>query len=203
MIVLPFTTIDDALRACEHVRSVRNSGGVIVVPTETLYGLAADPASPGAVARIERMKARPPGMGLLVLCAGMEQVQQLVEVPERWSNELATIWPAALTVILKARGPYPAATQGTLAVRVPRHEPLRALLASVGPLTGTSANRHAGPTARTPNEVVLQLAEPPDLVLDGGDAPGGKPSTIIDLTLATPRLIRHGGWNPHGLWKTL
>ncbi|NOZ79902.1 MAG: threonylcarbamoyl-AMP synthase [Acidobacteria bacterium] len=203
MITLPFETLDDAVRASLDVRRIRGAGGVIVLPTETFYGLGADPASPEAVARIARMKARPAGMGILVLCAGIEQVERLAEVPDRWRLTLEKTWPAPVTVILPARTALPAATGGTVAVRVPAHGPLRALLEVAGSLTGTSANRHGRPAPLMAVEAAATLVEPPDLVLDGGRTPGGSPSTIIDLSGDVPRLVRRGAWRPTDLWKTL
>ncbi len=203
MTILPLETPNDSEHAAAEARRIRAAGGVILIPTETFYGLGADPAAPDAVARIERMKNRPSGMGMPVLCAGMEQVRMLVEVPARWRAELEKIWPAALTVILSVRTPLPAAIGGTLAVRVPGHESLRALLETTGPLTGTSANCHGSEAPSTVDEAMAQLMKPPDLVLDGGRTPGGQPSTIVDLSGDEPRLVRPGAWRPTGLWKTL
>ena len=203
MIVLPFETLDDASRAAATAGEIRAAGGVIVLPTETFYGLGSDPASAEAIAKIVRMKERPAGMGMPVLCSGIEQVEKLAEIPEQCWPPLVETWPAVLTVILPARTALPAATRGTVAVRVPAHAQLRALLETVGPLTGTSANRHGEPAPQTGLAAATGLSVPPDLVLDGGPTAGGEPSTIIDLTGASPRLVRRGAWHPRGLWKTL
>jgi len=192
MRVLPFHDNGDVLAVLAEVRGVLAPGGVIVVPTETFYGLAADPASSVAVERILRMKGRPAEMALPILAADWDQVESLVEVPDRWRPRLAKEWPGALTVILPARAVLPVSRYGTLAVRIPGRDPLRTLLAAVGPLSGTSANRHGMPPATTALEAAEGLLEAPDLVLDGGPATGRLGSTIIDLTGPDPVLLRDG-----------
>jgi Sua5/YciO/YrdC/YwlC family protein len=191
MKILPFATPSDLEAALPAVRRVLASGGVLAVPTETFYGLAADPASERALAKLLRMKGRPPEMGVPVLAADLDQVEQLAEIPAAWRERLEAVWPAPLTVVLPARVPLAAARRSTLAVRVPDHALLRALLAATGPLTGTSANRHGQPPAVTA-AAAAELAEPPDLVLDGGPTPGGPGSTIVDLTGGEPARLREG-----------
>ncbi len=188
---------DDVRAAARALGEVAAAGGVALVPTETYYGLAADPASPEGVDRVYRLKDRPGGMPLPVLCADWGQVESLVEVPAPYRVRLSRSWPGPLTVVLPARRPLPASPGGTLAVRIPGHDLLRALLYLVGPLTGTSANRHGAPPAREVGPAVAGLAGEPELVLDGGLTPGGPPSTLVDLTGAVPRVLRPGpvGWS--------
>jgi tRNA threonylcarbamoyl adenosine modification protein (Sua5/YciO/YrdC/YwlC family) len=127
-----------------------------------------------------------------VLCADWQQVERLVEVPERFRVKLSRIWPAALTVVLAVREPLPAAAGGTLAVRIPGHPALRALLYRSGPVTGTSANGHGRPPCVTIDDAVGSLTSEPDLALDAGRTAGGDPSTIVDLTGDRPRVVRPG-----------
>ena len=95
-------------------------------------------------------------------------------------------------MVLRARRPLPAGTAGTLAVRIPGHDLLRALLYLTGPLTATSANRHGGPPGTTLEAALLGLDGEPDLALDGGPTPGGVASTLVDLTGSEPRVLRVG-----------
>lgn len=189
---LTFTTNEQIVAAVAEAHDVVRGGGVLLLPTESFYGLGADVFSEAGIARICVMKDRTPELGLPVLCADWQQIVELVDVPERFRVRLSRIWPAPLTVVLPARNETAAARAGTLAVRIPAHEALRALLYRTGPLTGTSANRHGRPPCTEIDEVLGSLIEDPDLVLDAGSAPGGEPSTLVDLTGIEPRLLRPG-----------
>lgn len=189
---IPFSEREHVRAAAEAVSAMKARSGVAVVPTETFYGLAADPADPRAVASVFRLKGRPEGMPLPVLAADWKQVERLVEIPGMHRVRLSRTWPGPLTVILPARRPLPAGTSGTLAVRIPGHDLLRALLYLVGPLTATSANRHGRPPCTTLEASLRELVGEPDLALDGGPTRGGVPSTLVDLTGAEPRVLRVG-----------
>jgi L-threonylcarbamoyladenylate synthase len=182
----------DAAAAGRAVAAVVAGGGVVLLPTETFYGLAANPFDHCGVARVLAAKGRPPELALPVLCSDWQQLEALVEVPQAHRPRLARIWPGALTVVLPCRAPLAAAPAGTLAVRIPGHALLRAVLYRAGPLTGTSANRHGQPPCVDPDEALASVVEPPDLVLDGGRTPGGAASTLVDLTGAEPRVLREG-----------
>jgi tRNA threonylcarbamoyl adenosine modification protein (Sua5/YciO/YrdC/YwlC family) len=166
--------------------------GVILLPTETFYGLAADPTDPDAVDRVFAAKGRPRELALPVLCCDWQQLGLLVHVPERFRVRLSRVWPAALTAILPALDRLPAAPAGTVAVRLPGHAMLRSVLYRTGPLTGTSANRHGRPACVEPEAALAALATAPDLVLDGGRTAGGAASTLVDLTGDEPRILRQG-----------
>src|SRR5262245_52982706 len=118
-------------------------GGVAAVPTETFYGLAADPMSASGVGRIFDLKGRNASDSLLVLLASREQLAELpIVAPPGLLDRFVALWPAPLTVVFPLRAPIPAsADRATLGVRIPAHEPLRRLLARIGPVTGTSLNR--------------------------------------------------------------
>jgi L-threonylcarbamoyladenylate synthase len=189
---LPFYEDPDAAAAGREVAAVVAGGGVVLLPTETFYGLAANPFDQGAVSRVLAAKGRPQELALPVLCSDWQQLEALVEVPEVHRPRLSRIWPGALTVVLPCRAPLPAAPAGTLAVRIPGHAMLRAVLYRAGPLTGTSANRHGSPPCVDPDEALASVLEPPDLLLDGGRTPGGAASTLVDLTGAEPRVLREG-----------
>ncbi len=131
-------------------------------------------------------------MPLPVLAANWRQVEQLVEVPERFRTNLEASWPGPLTAVLHSRHPVAASPGPTIAVRIPGHDLLRALLDRVGPVTGTSANRHGRPAPVTANEALVSLNGAPHLVLEGGRTEGGGPSTVVSLTGEQPRLLRSG-----------
>lgn len=192
MIRLPFVEGGDVLEAIEAGRATIDQGGVLLVPTESYYGLGADPWNESGVDKIFSMKARPAELGVPVLCADWQQVESLVEIPERFRIKLARLWPAALTVVLPTVAEVAAARTGTLAVRIPDHAELRALLYRLGPLTGTSANRHGEPPSTTVDGALASLAEAPDLVLDAGPTAGGKTSTLVDLSRGEPEILRPG-----------
>lgn len=192
MIRLPFVESGDVAEAVQAGRAVIVQGGVLLLPTESFYGLGADPRSETGVARVFSMKERPAELGLPVLCADWKQLETLVVVPETFRVRLARLWPAALTVVLPTVGEVPAARSGTLAVRIPGHAEVRALLYQLGPLTATSANRHGDPPFTTVDGALASLAEPPDLVLDAGATAGGMVSTLVDLSRREPEILRPG-----------
>ena len=192
MVRLPFVGPDDVADAIKACREEVANGGVLLLPTESFYGLGVDPKNAGAVGRVFSLKDRPSELSLPVLCADWQQVESLVEVPERYRVKLGRLWPAALTVVLPAIGGIPAARGDTLAVRIPAHAELRALLYGVGPLTGTSANRHGSPPVVTVDEALSSLADLPDVALDGGATAGGEVSTLVDLSRGQPEILRAG-----------
>lgn len=198
MRTIPFTEPEHGRDAAEATVDVVRRAGVVLVPTETFYGLAADPASEASVEAVHRLKRRPPDRALPVLCADHDQVASLVDLPDRFRVRLGRIWPGPLTAVLRLRRPLAACPDGTVAVRIPAHGLLRAVLYRTGPLTGTSANRHGEPPRSTATEAAASLDGTPDLVLDGGPTAGGLASTVVDLTGPEPRVLRHGPveWEP-------
>ena len=168
------------------------------MPTETFYGLAADPTSPTGVERVRALKGRDGSKPLLVLFASREQLAPLgVAAGGDALDPYFAIWPAPLTVVLPIARPIPASL-GTLSlgVRMPAHAGLRALLARTGPVTGTSWNRAGEPPRADPD--APGGAGEIDLLVDGGKTPGGAPSTLLDATVSPPRVLREGAfrWRP-------
>jgi L-threonylcarbamoyladenylate synthase len=169
-------------------------GGVVAIPTESSYGLAALPTSAAGVAAVYRIKARTHGKPLPVVVAGLDQLRALgLDPGHPLVQAVAAFWPGPLTVALplgEAGGavPDPAAAAGgsTLAVRVPGHPRLLELLAALGHgLTATSANRSGGEPILDPEEVAWLLAgEPSAMVVDDGILPGGPPSTLVAAVAA-------------------
>jgi len=192
MIRLPFSDSREIKDAVGKAAGVVAAGGVVLIPTESHYGLGVDPRQPEAVEKIIALKGRPEGLALPVVCSDWDQVESLVNVPDPHRFKLARIWPAALTVVAGRRRPVAASSTETLAVRIPDHDGLRALLYRVGPLTATSANRHGEPPNPTVESALDSLLGAPDLVLDAGDLAGGSVSTIMDLSSEEAREIRSG-----------
>lgn len=159
-------------------------GGVVAFPTDTVYGLGADAADDLAQRRIFQIKGRPVGMPLILMAAAESQLAGWVHLDSRAEEVIRRWWPGPLTVILHAKG------GGTLGVRIPNHEIALELLRASGPLMTTSANLHGKDPAMTAGEA----AELPGLtaILDGGPAPGGTASTVLDLTGPEPHILREG-----------
>ena len=166
----------------EPLRALLDRGGVLAIPTESSYGLAADPWNPEGIARVYRLKGRDAGKALPLVAADLAQVAALGVEPESPElARLARVWPAPLSAVLAVRGQLPvAAPDGTVAVRIPAHAGLRGLLAALGrPLTATSANRSGEPPVLDPDEAERLLAGEDAAVVDGGRLRGGPPSTLV------------------------
>jgi L-threonylcarbamoyladenylate synthase len=188
----------DNVRDClETAAEVVASGGVVLIPTESFYGLGVDPRSASAVERVIELKSRPDTLGLPVVCCDWEQVDTLVEIPAGHRVKLSRIWPAALSAVAPCRERVAAARAMTLAVRIPDHDHLRALLYRVGPLTATSANGHGASPEVEVKAALSSLRGTPDLILDAGELTGGRVSTIVDLSSEDGEVIRPGavGWD--------
>ncbi len=192
MIRLRFVDPSDTKNALGAVAEVVASGGVVLIPTESYYGLGVDPGRPEAIERVFALKGRPDGLALPVVCSDWGQVDSLVRIADAHRVRLSRIWPAALTVVAPRRARVAAPSTATLAVRIPGHDMLRAVLYRVGPLTATSANRHGESPSMTTESALRSLLGSPDLVLDSGELAGGQVSTMIDLSSDEVREIRPG-----------
>lgn len=178
------------------VRCLRE-GGVVAIPTDTLYGLSADAFNPDAIERVFAIKERPEGLALPVLLAGFEQLPSVVSDVSQSVEILAeAYWPGPLTLVLRrAAGLPPRLTAGgpTVAARVPAHPIPRELARLLGrPITGTSANISGAPDPRTLDALRAQVGERVDYLIGCGPVPAGTASTIVDLTGDTPKLLREG-----------
>ena len=172
-------------------------GGIVAMPTDTLYGLAANPFSLPALAAIRQIKERPADRAIPLVAADVDQIAATLGVLPMLARLLAArFWPGPLTMLMLAPERLPAeVTGGTgrVGVRVPAHAVTRALCAACDmPLTATSANKSGLPATNDPAAVAASLGIGLDVLLDAGVTPGGPPSTIIDVTDATPRVIRQG-----------
>jgi L-threonylcarbamoyladenylate synthase len=189
-------TLNASREEVSALRELLAKGGVVAIPTETFYGLAADPWSEEAVRRIAEIKGRDSVKALPVLFASRAQLERIgVDAPRDVLETYFQIWPAPLTVVLPVREKI-AASRGTrnLGIRMPADRRLRALLERVGPLTGTSVNRSGSPPLDDPNAVEAIFRRDIDWLVDGGKTPGGKPSTVVDATSAPPQILRAGAY---------
>jgi tRNA threonylcarbamoyl adenosine modification protein (Sua5/YciO/YrdC/YwlC family) len=175
-------------------------GAVVGVPTDTVYGLAVDPAQPEAVARLFALKGRPRDVPLPVLVAGPAQVALVAGDLEPAAAELAArFWPGPLTLVVPRRRGFtadlggPPAARQTIGVRWPEHPVIGALCELLGPLAVTSANLHGAAPAATAEAVVSAFAgaDQPVVVLDGGTC-GGAPSTVVECRGPASRCLREG-----------
>jgi L-threonylcarbamoyladenylate synthase len=172
-------------------------GGVVALPTDTLYGLAADPFSRAAVARVFDVKGRAAERALPLIAADAAQVAAHLGALGGVGDRLAQrFWPGPLTLLVAAPpaiAPDVAGGTGRVGVRVPADGVARAICAIAGrPVTATSANISGEPAPSDPDEVERTLGDRIDLLIDTGPTRGGAPSTIVDVTGETPALVRAG-----------
>ncbi len=189
---------DAAQRATGIVEAATSlrKGDLVVMPTDTVYGLAADAFSPPAVAGLLAAKGRGRQMPPPVLVGTVRAATALVEgLNESGKDLIEEFWPGGLTLILRANRNLIwdlGDTKGTVAVRMPLHEIALELLKEVGPLAVSSANRSGAPPATTAAAAQEQLGDAVAVYLDGGPCLGELPSTIVNLTSSVPRLVRAG-----------
>ena len=184
----------EALRAAAE--AVRR-GGVIAYPTETVYGLGADPFCEAAIDRVFGLKGRDAAKALILLIRGDLDLPRVAsEVPETARRLMAAFWPGPLTLVLKASPHLPKLLLGggdTVAVRVSSHPIARAITDLVaGPVTSTSANRSGQLPARSAADVSTIFGDGIDLIVDGGPSPDDRPSTVVDVSGTLPILLREG-----------
>ncbi len=173
------------------------SGGVIAYPTDTFYGLGADPRNGSAVRRLFNIKGRQKDQPILLLMADSNNIGEwAAEVPSRAEELMKRYWPGPLTLIFTAKPdvlPEITAGTGTIGLRVPANALTRDLIRFIGhAMTGTSANLTGQPSPCTAHEAARAIGALVDLILDGGETAGGKPSTVVDASTDTPRVVREG-----------
>ena len=172
------------------------TGLLVVLPTDTVYGVAADAFAPVAVTALLEAKGRGRDMPVPVLVGARSTLDGLAdEVPAIARTLVQSFWPGALTLVVRSAPTLLwdlGETRGTVAVRMPQHPVALAVLEETGPLAVSSANRSGLPAALDAAEAARQLGTAVDVYLDGGELPGGGASTIVDLTGARPRLLRAG-----------
>lgn len=172
-------------------------GGLVAFPTDTVYGLGAHPLMENAVKKIYEVKGRPEEKALPLLLADNSQLELTAREISGAARRLAErFFPGALTLVLFKSDAIPDWVTGgdkKVALRVPDHNVPRALARALGfPIIGTSANRSGFPAACDALEVMEQIGNDIDLLLDGGPCPGGTPSTVLDITIMPPKIVREG-----------
>jgi L-threonylcarbamoyladenylate synthase len=192
--ILPLqAALEPAGRA--HLSAILAAGGVAAIPTESSYALAVSPFHEGALRTLFDTKGRSERKPLLVLIGALSQLSSLVsDVPPPAELLHHTFWPGPLTIVFPASPSLPAlltAGTGTIGIRQPALPPLCELLAHVGPLTGTSANRSGHPPLCRAEDLRVHLGDDVDIIVEAGTTPGGLPSTVIDGR-APVRVLREG-----------
>jgi L-threonylcarbamoyladenylate synthase len=194
--ILRLRKMDVSQREIQKGVKILQKDGVIAFPTDTVYGLGADAFNSTAVERIYEIKNRPKYRQFPLLIADVKQLTTLAEpIPEIAWFLARRFWPGGLTLVLSKKDSVPAylASRPTIAVRIPNHPVCQALIKHLGnPLIGTSANISGQPAALTAEEVEHQLGGKIDLIINGGQCPGGKESTIVDITHKPPVILRQG-----------
>jgi L-threonylcarbamoyladenylate synthase len=183
--------------AMKAAGKIITGGGVVIYPTETVYGLGANALDPKAVGRVFRVKGRGPDKPLIVLARDFGQIKKLVSEIPPWARTLMGLfWPDGLTLIMSASPSVPRellAGGTSIAVRISGHPVVRALMQVIGvPLISTSANRSGRKAPVTAAAARREMGDRVDLIIDGGPADGGKPSTILDVRTESVQLVRSG-----------
>jgi L-threonylcarbamoyladenylate synthase len=187
---------------------VLRAGGIVALPTDTVYGIACDLRAPGGVERLFTAKSRPADRAIMLLLDEPAQAPRIGVIGEAARVLAEAFWPGGLTLVVPRRPDVrlPAAlTAGvpTIGLRAPDHACPRALARAIGPMPTTSANVSGRPEAGDAQAIVEQLGDSVDLVLDGGPTRGGPASTVVDCTAERPRLIRSGAVDPGRLAEVL
>lgn len=196
------------LSALSRIAGILKSGEVIAYPTETFYGLGADASNPAAVDRIFDIKGRDQKNPIPLIIGNMEMLAGLVlDVPGNAAKLIEKFWPGPLTLVFAAAASVnPALTGGTgkIGIRLSGSPVARKLSEVIaGPLTATSANLSGAAECVSAAEVVRGLNDRISTVVDGGETPGGKGSTVIDITVEPPRIFRHGAVPAEAIGCTL
>ncbi|HVK29906.1 MAG TPA: L-threonylcarbamoyladenylate synthase [Nocardioides sp.] len=194
--LFPTETDEEREAALEAAGQAVRLGRLVVLPTDTVYGVGADAFDPSAVTRLLAAKGRGREMPPPVLVGTKGTLEALAtRVPSYVAPLVEQFWPGALTIVCHQQPSLQwdlGETRGTVAIRMPDHDLARALLDRTGPLAVSSANITGQPAAVDAGTALDMLGEAVAVVVDGGTAPGGVPSTIIDATGPRPRLLRAG-----------
>jgi len=199
--------VDNLLNELEKAFAALDKGGVVIFPTDTLYGLGADVFSLPAIQRIFAIKGRPSELALPVLVAGLDQVDAVALPMNAQAQQLAErFWPGPLTLVMRRSLDLPDLVTGgadTVAVRMPAHRIPLALARRLGrPITGTSANLSGSPDLLDLDSIESQLGNLVDYITRSGPAPEGTGSTVIDITSDEPRLLREGAISLEEIMET-
>lgn len=176
--------------------SVIRSGGVVAVPTDTVYGIACSVENSNAIQSLYQIKIRESIKAIPVLIADMNQIDLVAKSLNENTRKLAqTFWPGALTLIVLKNDSLPLnlTIHPTVGVRIPDHDWLRAIMRETGPLAATSANISGEASPSTASQVLDQLNGRIELIIDGGECKGGISSTVVDCSGEEIKILREGG----------
>ena len=185
-------TVTDAF---EEAAEILRNGGVVALPTDTVYGLCARADDTAAVERIYAIKQRDPPQAMPIFVASMQQAETIGVMHDQAFALAKAFWPGALTIVVPKQPSYESralAGHDSAALRIPGDARLRALCEQAGPLTGTSANIAGREECHTAAEVRDQLGDAVDLIVDAPVDAAGQPSTIVDCTQNPPAVVRQG-----------
>ncbi len=196
MLILPLKENNHSEVFAEALRVLKN-GGIVAYPTESFYALGVTATDGDAVKRLFELKKRPAEKPLPIIVGDMETLGAIVKsIPEQAKRLMKRYWPGPLTLIFEGLDSIPALlTGGTgkVAVRIPgRSAALDLAEALKIPLTATSANPSSQPPAEYPDAIINYFGDNVDLIIDAGKTPGGRPSTIVDLTVSPFTILREG-----------
>ena len=181
---------------CIAAAQCLKSGGIVAVPTDTVYGLGADPFNASAVQRLYTLKGRPDGKPIPLVLSSVEDVHRVAQnLPDYFFHLTDRFWPGGLTIIVEAKNLLPVLTAGgnTVGVRIPNNPLLLEILRVFGgPSAITSANLSGEPPATSAQEIGEELASRIDVIVDGGKTSGPIPSTVYDISVSPPLIRRHG-----------
>ena len=181
----------------QEAAGITANGGVVIFPTQSLYGLGANALDPRAVDRIFTIKNRPPEKPVLILVDNISDLDELVrEIPPAAVRIMNACWPGGVTLVCHAKETLPpnlTAGTGKIGVRLPLHPVARHLVHFAGvPITGTSANPSGQPGCAEIGDIDAQVRKRIDMILDAGRLKGGVGSTIVDVTVSPPVILREG-----------
>ena len=195
--LIPIHTKEDRLSALTRAAGVILSGGIVAFPTESFYGLAVNAEHEGAIQRLLAVKKRGSDQPILILISDLDILDRYVaDIPETARALINHLWPGGLTLVFRAKPTVSTLlTTGTgkIGVRLSSHPIARDLGRAAGlAITGTSANVSGGAPCMDAMDVWNSLGDQVDLILDGGKTEGGKGSTVLDVTVQPPRVLRDG-----------
>lgn len=194
MTVTPIFSMNNSLAISECVKSI-SVGGIIIFPTDTVYGVGCSAFKPKSINKIFQIKGRDFSKALPILVGNLEQINLVAEKLDRRSELLIkTFWPGPLTIILPKHASLPPnlSPYETVGIRMPNHSWLLELLNLTGPLAATSANPSGSPEAKNVEEAVKTMDGKIDFIIDGGQSGANLPSTVIDCQSAEIKILREG-----------
>ena len=199
---MPARVVPDGPGGRAEAIEILRAGGLIAFPTDTVYGVGVAPTTEDGVARLFAAKGRPPDRAIVLLLGDPDQAEAIATLTPAGAALAAAFWPGGLTIVVPRRrdGAFrlalttdPTSTQlDTVGLRVPDHPAPRTIARALGALPTTSANRSGEAEARDAAEIESHLGAALDLILDAGPAPGGPPSTVVDASSETVRILRRG-----------